>query len=122
MRALFLSAVLALAIAGCGDGNGGGSSEPLSAADVAALEESREKFLNYCGERKANGADETQPVPAAIEEAVDRTIAILEDHRDESFDFRGAPITVEAFVREQQETLENCSDQQEARVLDALGG
>jgi hypothetical protein len=120
VRAVVLSAVIALALAGCGDGNGGGSSGPLSAADQRALEDAREKFLNYCGERKANGADESQPVPEPIEEAVDRTIEILEDHRDESFSFDGATVTVEAFVREQQETLENCSDQQEGRLLDAL--
>jgi hypothetical protein len=121
MRAAFASVFAVALLAGCGDAPEKKDAS-LSAADVSALEAAREKFLNYCGERKANGADETQPVPPPIADAVDDTIAILSDHRDASFDFRGESTTVEDFVREQEETLKNCSDQQQQRVTEALGG
>jgi hypothetical protein len=110
------------ALGGCGDGGGGaGGGGPLTDADVAALADAKSKFLNYCGERKANGADETQPVPPPISDAVSDVIEILEGHPGESFELEGEKLTVRAFVDEQVETLENCSDQQVARIQTALG-
>ena len=109
-----LLVVATTALSGCG------GDDPVSAADVAKLREAKSKFLNYCGERKANGADEKQPVPPAIESAVDDVLAVLHDHAGASVEIEGEKTTVRAFVEEQEETLENCSDQQQWRVGRAL--
>jgi hypothetical protein len=119
VRGLLAAAAAAAAIAGCGGDEP--ASEPLSAADVERLGEIRERLLTYCGERKANGADETQPVPAGTQDEIDDLLALYDAHRDESFELDGDGTAMDAFMREQQETLDDCSEQQEERVADALG-
>jgi hypothetical protein len=100
--------------AGCGGGEG------LTHGDVKALVAAKSRFLEYCGERKANGADETQPVPPGTEAHVTKAVAVIEDHRDETFVLDGKKTTVRAFGLELREILDNCSDQQLFRIDQAL--
>jgi hypothetical protein len=115
-RVLVLAAVvLSLASAGCG------GDEAITDADAQALVAARERFLDYCGERKANGADETEPVSPRTEAHVTRTVKTVEDHGDESFLLDGKKVTVRAYVTELRDILDGCSDQQVFRIDEALG-
>jgi hypothetical protein len=116
-RPVFVALLAVAALAGCG---GEKDSEPLAAADVTRLGEIKSRLLEYCGERKANGADEKQEVPAGTQDEIEDLLRLYDEHRDESFELDGEPTTMQAFMRDQQETLHECSDQQEARVLGAL--